>query len=112
MPHPTGPTDDNILKLISELRKTRDSDYIVLARCLERPKRTKNAVNVGRIQKMKGDKFVVAGKVLGTGDLVRVIDVYAMSFSAAAKTKIEKAGGKTYTIYKMVKDKAKAKLVA
>jgi len=112
MPHPTGPTDENTKKLILELRKTKDSAYLDVARVLARPKRAKKAVNVGRLQKMKDDSFVVPGKVLGTGDLNRPIDVYALSFSGEAKSKIAKAGGKTHAINKLVKDKAKARLVS
>ena len=66
------------------------------------------AVNVGRLDALDGDSFnpellqqngvvkkLGAGlKILGNGELTRPLTVAAHRFSAAAKEKIEKAGGK------------------
>ena len=45
----------------------------------------------------------VPGKVLGTGDLDKKLDVGAFSFSAAARSKIEPAGGKALTVEEFVR---------
>jgi large subunit ribosomal protein L15 len=69
-------------------------------------------VNVATLNDLAGDTFDVASlmatgvikklddglKVLGNGDLTRAITVTAHLFSAAAKEKIEKAGGKAIII--------------
>ena len=69
-------------------------------------------VNVATLNDLAGDTFDVASlmasgvikkledglKVLGNGDLTRAITVTAHLFSAAAKEKIEKAGGKAIVI--------------
>ncbi len=66
------------------------------------------AVNVGRLDQLEGDSFnpdvlqesgVVKKlgdglKILGDGELTRPLTVAAHRFSASAKEKIEKAGGK------------------
>ena len=66
------------------------------------------AVNVGRLDALDGDSFnpellqqngvvkkLGAGlKILGNGELTRPLTVAAHRFSASAKEKIEKAGGK------------------
>jgi large subunit ribosomal protein L15 len=69
-------------------------------------------INLGRLDKMEGDTFSVDSlmasgiikklgeglKVLGSGELSRAITVQAHVFSASAKEKIEKAGGKAEVI--------------
>ena len=46
---------------------------------------------------------VVPGKVLGTGNLEKKLNVGAFSFSASARSKIERAGGKTFSVEEFVK---------
>lgn len=69
-------------------------------------------INVGDLAELGGDQFspeslMEAGtvkkikrglKVLGTGELARAITVRAHQFSASAKEKIEKAGGRAEVI--------------
>lgn len=52
-------------------------------------------VNVGEISKnsKEGSKVLVAGKVLGLGNIDHKVTVGAYSFSSSAKAKIESAGG-------------------
>lgn len=69
-------------------------------------------VDLVKLQKISGDfpitpeimkehgliKKSKAVKILGTGDLSRSITVHAHKFSASAKDKIEKSGGKVVTV--------------
>jgi len=61
-------------------------------------------VNVGRLARV-GDATAVfvPGKVLGTGNIEKKLNVGAFSFSASARSKIEQAGGKTYSVEEFVK---------
>jgi len=60
-------------------------------------------VNVARLARLGGASAVfVPGKVLGTGNLEKKLDVGAFSFSASARSKIERAGGKTFTVEEFV----------
>lgn len=95
MPHPTGPTDPNITALAGALKKKREKFYLVLARHLEKPKRNKKPVNVTKIGKFAQEREAVAvpGKVLGSGEIRKPVNVYALSFSESAREKITTAGG-------------------
>jgi large subunit ribosomal protein L18e len=59
-------------------------------------------VNVARLSRIGTSAVFVPGKVLGTGTLEKKLDVGAFSFSASARSKIERAGGKTYTVEEFV----------
>jgi large subunit ribosomal protein L18e len=61
-------------------------------------------VNVGRLARVGDASAVfVPGKVLGTGNLEKKLNVGAFSFSASARSKIERAGGKAFTVEEFVK---------
>jgi large subunit ribosomal protein L18e len=61
-------------------------------------------VNVARLARLgEASAVFVPGKVLGTGNLGKKLNVGAFSFSASARSKIEKAGGKVYTVEEFVK---------
>lgn len=108
MPYPTGTTNSETEKLIVELRK---SDYKQLANQLKKSARARKPVNLSRISRMKEDTFAIPGKVLSLGTLDRSVNVYALSFSAAAKKKIISANGKALPLKALLKDKAKARMV-
>ncbi len=59
-------------------------------------------VNVARLSRIGVSAVFVPGKVLGTGNLEKKLDVGAFSFSASARAKIEGAGGKTYNVEEFV----------
>jgi large subunit ribosomal protein L18e len=61
-------------------------------------------VNLARLARL-GDATAVfvPGKVLGTGNIEKKLNVGAFSFSASARSKIEKAGGKALTVEEFVK---------
>lgn len=105
MPHPTGPTNQNVREIISKLQKTGNKD---IARYLSRPARSKKPVNLRRLSRLakKYDTMAVPGKVLGIGSIGKPVEIYALSFSKSAKSKIEKAGGKALPL-SSVKEKAK-----
>ena len=96
MPHPTGPTDPNTASLVVKMKKKKEKFYLVLARHLEKSKRSKKPVNVTKIGKFASENGSVAvpGKVLGSGEIKRPVTVYALSFSKDASRKITGAGGK------------------
>ena len=61
-------------------------------------------VNVGHLAALGDVSAVfVPGKVLGTGTLDKKLNVGAFSFSSSARSKIEKAGGRTFTVEEFVK---------
>ncbi len=113
MPHPSGPTNRNVKKLVVELKRTKDRFYLGVARSLEKSRRSKKPVNIGKLKKLskKYDSFIVPGKVLGIGDIDKAVDVYAWAFSKDAGAKIKKAGGNAFPLAQIIKDNAKGRVV-
>jgi large subunit ribosomal protein L18e len=74
------------------------------ARYLAAGRATWPEVNVGNLSHVGEVSAVfVPGKVLGEGDLDKKLDVGAFSFSAAARSKIERAGGKVLSVEEFVR---------
>ena len=117
MPAPTGPTNPELKKLISELRekgyKENIKFLISIAKQLEKPARIRAAVNVGKINRYakKGETVIVPGKVLGCGDLTKKINVSAFKFSRRAREKIKSVGGSCLSIRELVKKNPKGRKV-
>ncbi len=118
MPRPTGPTDPNLKRLILDLKKTKKKSYVLLAKHLSKSTRVKNAVNIRKLAKMSKKidaknrhNYAVPGKVLSSGTIGKPINVYAWSYSKAAKDKIERAGGECFSIQDIVKNNPAVKIV-
>jgi large subunit ribosomal protein L18e len=86
-------------------RKDKIGIWKDAAQYLGAPARNETFVNVTRLARAdSGDgPLLVPGKVLGSGPLEKKLVVGAFSFSAAARKKIEAAGGEALTIEEFVK---------
>jgi large subunit ribosomal protein L18e len=62
-------------------------------------------VNLSKLERYanEGDVIVVAGKVLGAGNLNKKVTIAAFRFSETAAKAIDAAGGKRMTIDELVK---------
>lgn len=111
--YPTGPTDPELQAFVNELRKTGKDFFVHIADRLEKPRRKKNEVNVGAIGNAaeKNESVVVPAKVLGGGEITKPVKIYAWKFSAEAKNKIAKAGGKCLPLSDIMKSKENVKLI-
>lgn len=76
-----------------------------IASRLEKPSRSWAQVNVSKLNEnlQSGEHAVIAGKLLGDGELAKAVTVIAFSASASAKAKIAKAGGKVLTLQEAIK---------
>ncbi|HUI01670.1 MAG TPA: 50S ribosomal protein L18e [Nitrososphaerales archaeon] len=94
----------SIVMLERKGRKDKSPIWKEAARYLASGTATWPEVNVGHLSRI-GDAAAVfvPGKVLGTGEVAKKLNVGAFSFSASAKSKIEAAGGKTFTVEEFVK---------
>jgi len=105
-------TNPQLLRTIDMLyeasRKNNAAIWRAVARKLEKPSKNWAEVNVGKIVKhlKEGEIALVPGKVLGMGD-AGGIEVAAWKFSKTAREKIEKAGGKCYSIRELVEKNPK-----
>jgi len=97
-------------KLIRNLRKlaktTRKPIWERVAELLERPRRKRVAVNLGRIGRLasEGETVVVPGRVLGGGTLDKRLTVIAESYTKQALQKILACNGQALTLYEVVKN--------
>lgn len=69
-----------------------------LARKLSGPTRLQSKINLESLNKIKEDKIMVVGKVLGFGDINKKITIFALGFSGSAADKLRKAGCEFRTI--------------
>ncbi len=76
------------------------SIWSAIACGLNRPRRKRFEMDLGRLEKFAKAKetVVVPGVVVGRGELAKPLNVAAVKFSASARAKIEKAGGKCMDI--------------
>ncbi len=93
-------TNPNTTDLILALKKvSRENDAAIwrdIARRLEKPSSRWSEVNLSEIERHAKDKdtIIIAGKLLGSGDITKVVNVAAFSASGSAKKKLADAGGK------------------
>jgi len=69
--------------------------------------RSRAEVNLDKLDAYSGKTVLVPGKVLGNGSVEKAVKVAALSFSASAREKIEKKGGKAMTIVELVQSNPK-----
>ncbi len=97
-----------LVELIGTLQKAgRDNQAPLwrdIASRLEKPSRNWAQVNISKIDQHLGDgeTAVVAGKLLGSGELTKKVTIVAYSASSSAKAKVTKAGGKVLSLQEAV----------
>jgi large subunit ribosomal protein L18e len=85
-------------------RSGKNAIWMEAARLLASGTVTWPEVNVARLARVGDASAVfVPGKVLGTGNIEKKLNVGAFSFSASARSKIEQAGGKALSVEEFVK---------
>lgn len=108
-PNPTGPTNRQLRVLARFLRKAARANsaaiWRVVAEYVEKPRRQRVAVNVGKLNRVAkdGDVVLVPGKLLAGGKLEKKITVAALKISRKAAEKVVAAGGEVLTIPELVR---------
>ncbi len=106
-------SNDNLNALIKDLKtmsaKENAKIWKSLATDLEKSTSKRPVVNLTKIEKISSDDetVIIAGKVLGTGQLSKKVTVAAFNFSGSAKTKILSNGSKAMTIPELMKKNPK-----
>lgn len=105
---------EELKELVSALKKMAIQNKVKIwkrvAEDLEKPTRQRRVVNVYKLSKIckENDVIVVPGKVLGTGELNRNINVAAFNFSDEAVKKISEKG-KAMSIEELMKQNPQGK---
>ncbi len=114
-PNPTGPTNKQTRVLIRFLKKAANVNsakiWRAIAAKLEKPRRQRVVVNVGKLERLveDGDVVVVPGKLLGGGVISRKVTVAAFRASPKAIKKVRDAGGEVITIPELIRRFPKGK---
>jgi len=91
-------TDSELVGTIIKLKKTNPG----VAKLLAGPKRNQSAINLDKIESVKGDVLIV-GKVLSSGDLEKGKKIVAWSASEKAVEKIKSVKGEFVLITDEIK---------
>ena len=94
-------------EIVETIDIAKKNECFELAKILSGPKRLYKKVNLSELNDIKGEKVLVAGKVLGQGDVSKKMSVIALSFSEQAREKLKKAGCNVKLIKDELKDNPK-----
>ncbi|MFH1586942.1 MAG: 50S ribosomal protein L18e [Candidatus Diapherotrites archaeon] len=100
-------------ELVVNLEKRSKHDktdfWLDIAKRISKPARNEPKVNLWKLSKIsaknKGKTLVVAGKVLGTGDIENGISIAALSFSETARKKIKESKGTVLSLAELADSK-------
>jgi large subunit ribosomal protein L18e len=109
-PKSTNPLMVELIQdLIARSREEKSLIWRDIAKRLSRSASLRAEVNISRIARYskKGETLVVPGKVLGSGSINHPVNVAALNFSAKAKEKIIKAGGKCLSLRNLMEQNPK-----
>ena len=112
----TGPSNQNLKRLIQELKEKSLTEGVKLwkrvAQDLEKPSRQRRTVNLYKIEQFAqdGETVIVPGKILRVGQLTKQLNIAAYTVSKEAEQKITKSG-KLLTIQQLLKENPKGKNV-
>ena len=79
-------------EIMETINLAKKNDLLDLAKKLSAPRSQYKNVNLDELDNVEGDKIIVVGKVLGSGEIKRKIRVAALGFSDSAKDSLNKAG--------------------
>jgi large subunit ribosomal protein L18e len=98
-------------RVVLLLKKQKNPFWHYVAKLLVRPKRKSIAVNLEKINKFSRSNSVilVAGKVLGQGNLEKKVQIYALNVSEPALKKIKESGSSYLEIEQLLQKNPDAK---
>lgn len=111
----TGPTNEQLRNLISELKKAsalqKSGLWKRVANDLEKSTRQRRVVNISKLNRYtkSNETVIIPGKVLGAGQLNHELTIAAFSFSEGAKQVIKNSKGKCLTIQDLLKQNPQGK---
>lgn len=94
-------------ELVETIDLAKKNNLLELAHKLSGPTRLQKKINLEDLNKLKENKIIVVGKVLGKGDINKKISVFALSFSESALKKLKKNACETNTIKKEIEKNKK-----
>lgn len=93
-------------ELVETIGLAKKNNLLELAKKLSSPKSNYTNLNLSELDKIKEDKIIVVGKVLGQGECNKK-QIAALGFSEQAKEKLRKAGCQIKTIKQEIEQNPK-----
>ena len=84
--------------IIEAVSLAKKSNQLEIAKRLSGPSRLYKQINLDELNKVDSKKVLVIGKVLGSGDITKKMQVSALGYSKQAKEKLIKAGCEVLTV--------------
>ena len=106
----TNPEAQSLIQFLNkQASRNKSKIWSSLAEYLAKSKRSRIAVDIGKLVRLtsEGETVAVPGKILGSGLMRHKLIVAAFNFTPGAKIKIEAAGGKCIDFYELVKKNPK-----
>ena len=97
--------------LVETIELAKKNDLLDLAKKLSGPTKLQTRISLEGLSKIKEDKILVVGKVLGQGEVGKKIEIAALGFSEQAKEKLKKNGSQIMTIKDAIKNKFEGKII-
>lgn len=94
-------------ELVNTILLAKKNNLLELAKRLSAPTRKQSSINLEELNKLKEDKVIVVGKVLGSGEIKKKTSIAALGFSKQAKEKLKKAGCEVKTIKQEIEKNSK-----
>ena len=91
-------------EIIETINLARKKNFLELANKLARPVRLYKKVNLDELEKIDKEKIMVIGKILGSGNINKKIEISALGFSKQAIEKLKKADCKIIKIKDLIKN--------
>ena len=103
---------DTIIMLKKKSTESKRKVFRAVANILSSSASLRAQINLDKIDKhsKKDEYIIIPGKVLGTGDLTKPINIIGFAASNSAIEKIKKSGGNFFEIIDYLKGNCKEKL--
>jgi len=85
-------------EIMETINLAKKNNLLDLAKKLSAPRSQYKNINLDELEKAKGDKILVVGKILGSGSIKRKVGIAALGYSESARTSLNKAGCDIKTI--------------
>lgn len=79
-------------EIVETIELAKKNNLLDLAKKLSSSQKFYKKINLDELNKIKDEKIIVVGKILGSGEIDRKFSVNALGFSSSAKKKLVKVG--------------------
>jgi large subunit ribosomal protein L18e len=94
-------------ELVKTINLAKKNNHLGLAKILAGPTRQQIKINLTELNELNEKNIIVPGKVLGSGEIKKKLNISALSFSEQAEEKLKKQGCDIKTILRELENNPK-----